>query len=528
LGTCGTSPNRYPCIKYRSPNPISYYYQDQEATGCGSTTLLGRKVSFQPIRLPDPGKTTIDKTCTDSDGPDIRIQFKAEGATESCDPANPDVRDESACTSGWLKFTPDTSGKTAKLDWAFNPCACKPDHYEIVIEASDGSASGFTKFAPPSGDLAPLANLTIPGDPKHTPVRCVVPWYKSADFDGVTNIGTTKWGRAGRNGHWVLTGGIVDGKAVPESTTGIDSGWSFNPVDCQFRCDGNKSGALCYNTVLQPQYYFVPDLRTIVLNDPAGTATTKKGRTANDYNHCGPSVGSQEVSSAPATPYLPGNTKYFVNGSLYSNIASKLNTNPYYLSTMHFGEELSNAYGVGSDLSTLGEFYNTAGAGYDTGTGATTVDCTCPSISLNDSTSGDTSELGECSYNFSPSNYSEVCTTKRTYVRQNNCYSSAWWQVSGGNVYAREDIINRVPNNSREFPSVPISMPSTKELITPAYPLNILLPTKQASKPVSPTAKSFPQIKATAMASPLSCKKTTTISSLSPTLPPLRTSLLVA
>jgi len=99
----------------------------------------------------------------------------------------------------------------------------------------------------------------------------------------------------------------------------------------------------------------------------------------------------------------------------------------------------NHPYHIGVDITT--SFDRTIDAYY--------LACVCPSLPDRFAVPGanDAMRTGDCVYYFSPETDLDICTTKRIYVTQRDCYTVAWWQVSGGNVFASQDIISRVPPN---------------------------------------------------------------------------------
>lgn len=294
------------------------------------------------------------------------------------------------------------------------------------------------------------------------------------------------------------------------NTPPVDSGWWFDTKNCVFKCEGDISGAGCYGKVLEPQIKFVPDMRVVVYNDPDREAMPlNSGRGGDNLNSCysgdsgifgqrkeWPSggitnngfsilkmmaelrinnIGSngnrdvyhRVISRDGGGNIIEGLTSAVLN--LFPDIPA---TNNLFFPSL-FPQASDTINGLGSWTTMLYGATKTGGSwtklgnvnmnavmtnddwlgmlnGQAQGQGNDiTVDCSCPNLAQKDAAGGKAGEFANCGYgNLSLSRNKDICTTKRIYLHVNQCYESAWWQVSGGNVYAGNNIESRVPNNS--------------------------------------------------------------------------------
>ncbi|MCL2110021.1 hypothetical protein FWH30_00310, partial [Microgenomates group bacterium] len=396
---------------------------DETATGCGETRLCGRSLSVSPTFDDDYSITDREFGFNFGSGCGENRAFKVYLSSENSTTSGSGGRiGEAECASESVEL----DGVAGMMTHNFNPCECKAERFVVEVSADDGTGTQKKFEKSPSG-------VPIPED------KCAVLWTQLAARDGV-NGRANVWGDAGKNGHWVLDG-IADGG----SQVSAKDGWVFcnspeyrslpacqaNP--CSFVCEGDGSGrgVSCYGKTLEPLIYFVPDFRVVAHQD-ANRVATYRGDGAGGNSAC--SVGNSEVGVSgnpfPLATYSPPGSGVYGN-----DFFSGINANDY--KEMYFGENLT------SPLSMSATFENTI-----TGdTTQTTSDCTCPNLTLKDASGGTASEFGNCSYDWTVNNADDVCTTKRIYALVNKDYTSAWWQVSGGNVYGFGDIRDRVPNN---------------------------------------------------------------------------------
>jgi hypothetical protein len=476
------------CTYPVAPKICKQYIQDThtQSTGCGVTRLCGRSLSISPLKVTKGGSTAdtsndCKEDCSNNSSGCDRKPFQI--ILESYSQVSDSYILNSECSR-----TSSNLASGAVMTHNFNPCSCKTEYWSVKVKAWDGKgfsvfkSDGWRDLLHPLGLMPKLAGT------------CVAPWSDNLDWDGIGvlpggDLAPSTWGNAGKNGHWVLTGGAIRGGAAV-STSKVDNGWWFDPVKCEFRCEGdagnaasNKAGSVCFSQVLEPHIYFSPDLRTVVYNDPEREATWRDdGKGGNRGNSCQPTPSDQNTwgTEHPRMIGLLGGmlpagrftwARFEATGvtrdALLLRMISPLVSNPFTQTLMPPGTGIDSLNLPGGSWSTIfhgeditgqvnlrAQFSNMLG-GFFGGGGRyneRTVDCTCPTTSWIQparDAGRPITEMGNCEWTIADfSNKQNICTTKRFYAMNNDCYSSAWWQVSGGNVYAAFNILDRVPNNT--------------------------------------------------------------------------------
>jgi len=288
---------------------------------------------------------------------------------------------------------------------------------------------------------------------------------------------------------------IWNGRGTPNAGRAVHDGIGYDGRPMQ-KCEQRPLEAVGH-------IRFVPDLRVVVYNDAqavsrlnqsiiigdseVGLKCAPHGRgvdyrtlargawVAQEHRRDGAAIGGSMWLQNNESIFFTNEIRDF-SGHLFDR---ELVNNRLGLSMMrlnvddpnnHFLEDLPIS-GVSGTLNDAGQFFTmfpghniTRGPGaanhpYRIGVDITTnfdrtedtyyLACVCPSLPDRFATPGanDAMRTGDCVYYFSPVRDLDICTTKRIYVTQRNCYTAAWWQVSGGNVFASQDIISRVPPN---------------------------------------------------------------------------------
>jgi len=244
-------------------------------------------------------------------------------------------------------------------------------------------------------------------------------------------------------------------------------------------------GANCYDQTLDIQLGFVPDLRLNVYNDPAFSAVPTRPNDNDPRQSCRVYGNNQVVpgQEAPANYSLrPANyptdltsqgifadnnpekrsVQYNFTSPNFEALAKRTRINQVYNNTeikdYLLNQNTPDPYGLLSDII-AGDNTSSASAAtttikgntfdlhsnitnlFDIGQDIGYWTCSCPIPLSQDVTAQD------CYLPYEPEFNRDVCTTKRIYLGYRTCYSAAWWQISGGNVFAYQNITDAVPGN---------------------------------------------------------------------------------
>ena len=299
--------------------------------------------------------------------------------------------------------------------------------------------------------------------------QCEVKWSKDLAPDGVGGYQNI-YGAAGSNGRWVL-----DAKS--------NNGWTFNGQTCQFTCTGSDDNAPCYSKVLTAEVRFVPDLRLVVYrdsnftsseipnSDPLNCSTAANSENAglnNTFNtNVDPKTNRQVVYRInTGGRQLLLNSNIFAAVSYETQFYESLRVSPAgtpALQDLILGEDVNGNSIIGTNYELSAAITNEYDITSDQGYWA----CACPTIDPN---TGVATE-NDCKLVFNPKNNQDICTSKRIYIGLRACYTSAWWQVSGGNVYAYNDIIDKVPTGVSSNPGCP-TKGNCYDVNPPSYAVN--------------------------------------------------------
>lgn len=351
-------------------------------------------------------------------------------------------------------------GSTA--DWNdMNPADCKtPEHTaNFYVNGADSGRQGFT-YNSGSG-------------------RCEALWTRLAAPDGVNGL-STRWGEAGSNGRWILLNG--DNR---------NTGWQFDDATCTFYCEGYDGGADCYGKELDARLAFVPDLRLVVYRDNGfiAKAAPSSGYGQEFDNNCtsSPSIENGNLNS-PINATVEGfkdkrQAVYqlrtdgrslvplrgvFSQGNyqtdIYRRILSSAASAPV-AQEMILGVDSNGVSIKNSEYNLSVEMKNLFNSSTDEGYWA----CSCPNIDAGNNYQAD----ADCNLWFFPGRDVDICTTKRIYVGLRSCYTSSWWQVSGGNIYADQDIVDSVPTGLNNDPNCnPLGNPQCEDVNPPVGHVN--------------------------------------------------------
>lgn len=273
--------------------------------------------------------------------------------------------------------------------------------------------------------------------------QCQGVWSKLEAPDGIKGLENV-YGHAGSNGRWILKGGS-------------GQGWTFNQADCSFTCERYDEGADCHGEVLEAEVEFVPDLRLVIYRDNGFTAEMAPDSgeyTATHFDNCAipgydmENGGLNSATNNRKETYKPKRgIEYDFNGmsdSLYqptrgATINTVAGQAPAYEQII-LGENVSDRENIFS-IAITNDYSSVDDEGYWA--------CSCLAVDANDRMSSDR----DCQLWFYPRDNKDICTTKRLYVGMRTCYDTAWWQVSGGNVYADQDIVDAVPTGLNNDPN---------------------------------------------------------------------------
>ena len=459
------------CVRITTPTnqtEVRYRLRRPSDTGSG-LALSGSGISILDYRTAPPSSSSTSGTCTreivveanklggdGTCGEDISLMVRITGdGTVSGGGSSATTGSETICN---YETQDGVDIFTDPYVFNVNSCECRTRYFvaEFVVDTREVGDVRMTDFV-----YNPELNA------------CISHWSRLTSVeDGVRGAGPD-WGDAGSNGRWFL-----------EEGNAAAAGWTFlrapdpafpNAPACSFVCTGTTPGgpADCFGREpLSPDLTFIPDLRLVVVNDPAFLSAAHEVQIPGVGNNCSLDGVNEVLTRASVTtanrtdansglihdnafdvrrfyytftnPNRDTQGRHWRVGYTYNNSDIKSEVESGGLSEMIYGiDENGNLLrgATGFDLMTriTNNFDKETQAGYWA--------CACPTVAGAAASQVENAANQDCRIIYTPQVDANVCTTRRIYVGFRTCYHSAWWQVSGGNVFAQGNVVSFVPPN---------------------------------------------------------------------------------